>query len=364
MNARTHLDLCSGIGGFHLAAEWAGFQTIGFSEVEPYCCKLLAEKWPGIKNYGDLRRADFSGLRGRIDVLSAAVSPVNQHPLPGSEKARTMTVGSGTQCLMLLDLSSPLGAFSRILLASSHWTNSEEFCYVWNRLDTRFALSAFQLTPLGRSTDGSGSLLWRSPTATEDNGGGGANGEDRLAQGHTLRLRDQVKTPTLWPTPQAHDAAKGNPERVGRFGTKHGGRNLTDEVMVPKLWRTPNERDYNGSQSGTGSVGRGSPDEPKRSGQDTETLADADSAERRLAQPGGNEHHGQETGREQSADRHQGGCDPDGRSRFRLTQPPLCRRVDGVPDRSHRLKALGNSVVPQQAYPFFEAIAQVIACHG
>ena len=42
--------------------EWARFQTIGFSEVEPYCCKLLAGKWPGIKNYGDLRTADFSNL--------------------------------------------------------------------------------------------------------------------------------------------------------------------------------------------------------------------------------------------------------------------------------------------------------------
>jgi site-specific DNA-cytosine methylase len=60
----THLDLCTGIGGFHLAAEWAGFTTIGFSEIEPYCCRLLAEKWLAIPNYGDLRTADFSELRG------------------------------------------------------------------------------------------------------------------------------------------------------------------------------------------------------------------------------------------------------------------------------------------------------------
>jgi hypothetical protein len=40
----------------------------------------------------------------------------------------------------------------------------------------------------------------------------------------------------LWPTPQAHDAQKGYAERVGRFGTKHGGRNLNDEV---KMWPTP-----------------------------------------------------------------------------------------------------------------------------
>src|SRR5215469_18423179 len=69
----THLDLCSGIGGFAIAARWAGFQTIGFSEIDPYCCALLKEKWPLVKNYGDLRRADFSGLRGGVTVISAGV---------------------------------------------------------------------------------------------------------------------------------------------------------------------------------------------------------------------------------------------------------------------------------------------------
>lgn len=69
----THLDLFSGIGGFHLAAEWAGFETIGFAEIEPYCCKLLAQKWPEIPNYGDIRTADFSGLQGRVTVLSAGI---------------------------------------------------------------------------------------------------------------------------------------------------------------------------------------------------------------------------------------------------------------------------------------------------
>lgn len=33
-----------------------------------------------------------------------------------------------------------------------------------------------------------------------------------------------------WPTPTAHDSRPGHAERVGRFGTKHGGKNLNDEV--------------------------------------------------------------------------------------------------------------------------------------
>ena len=41
-----------------------------------------------------------------------------------------------------------------------------------------------------------------------------------------------TKSPRFWPTPQARDTAKGDPNRVGRHGTKHGGRDLTDWVMV------------------------------------------------------------------------------------------------------------------------------------
>jgi hypothetical protein len=105
---------------------------------------------------------------------------------------------------MWFSQSSPLGAFSKILLASSAWTSSEEYCYVWNRLDTSFALSAFQLTPLGQNTEGSGCSLWRSPNAS-DVTGGPMDGERRLAQGHHLNLCEQAATQKLWPTPTERD---------------------------------------------------------------------------------------------------------------------------------------------------------------
>ena len=45
---------------------------------------------------------------------------------------------------------------------------------------------------------------------------------------------------SLWATPQAHDVALGNPARVGRFGTKAGGRNLTDDATA---WLSPQASD-------------------------------------------------------------------------------------------------------------------------
>jgi len=50
----THLDLFSGIGGFALAAQWAGFQTVQFVEYDPYCQQVLRKHWPDVPIHGDI----------------------------------------------------------------------------------------------------------------------------------------------------------------------------------------------------------------------------------------------------------------------------------------------------------------------
>jgi len=64
MNELTHIDLFSGIGGFSLAAEWAGFKTIAFSEINEYASAVLRKHWPGVPNLGDIKAIDGTKLRG------------------------------------------------------------------------------------------------------------------------------------------------------------------------------------------------------------------------------------------------------------------------------------------------------------
>jgi hypothetical protein len=171
--------------------------------------------------------------------------PANPLPLPGSEEARAMAAGSGRQCSMLLDRSSPLGAFSKILLASSHWTNSEEYCYVWQRLDTKFGCSAFQLTPLGQNIEDGGCLLWRTPNAAIVTGGG-QDGQKRLETGHAMQLSDQILNPKLWPTPTVPNGGRRNPEGTSITGKKPDGTKAQMDLreFALRMWPMPTERDW------------------------------------------------------------------------------------------------------------------------
>jgi len=62
-DVRTHIDLFSGIGGFALAARWAGLETIAFCENDPYCKKVLRKHWPDVPIHDDITKLDGTGFR-------------------------------------------------------------------------------------------------------------------------------------------------------------------------------------------------------------------------------------------------------------------------------------------------------------
>ncbi|MEY9375999.1 DNA cytosine methyltransferase [Rhizobium leguminosarum] len=67
------LDLFSGIGGFSLGLERAGFETVAFCEINPFCRAVLKKHWPSVPCFGDVRTLNREALASigirSIDVI-------------------------------------------------------------------------------------------------------------------------------------------------------------------------------------------------------------------------------------------------------------------------------------------------------
>jgi DNA (cytosine-5)-methyltransferase 1 len=71
---RTHIDLFSGIGGFALAARWAGIKTVQFVEIDKFCQKVLQKNFPGVPIHDDIKTFTYANWRGRITTIPTSGS--------------------------------------------------------------------------------------------------------------------------------------------------------------------------------------------------------------------------------------------------------------------------------------------------
>lgn len=85
--ALRHVSLFAGVGGFDVAAEWAGFETVLFCEKDPYCQAVLKKHWPDVPIIDDIRSVTSESISGAVDVISGG-APCQPFSQAGEKRGR------------------------------------------------------------------------------------------------------------------------------------------------------------------------------------------------------------------------------------------------------------------------------------
>jgi len=88
----THFSLFTGIGGADLAAEWAGFETVGQVEWADYPTKVLEKHWPNVPRWRDIHDVTGESVKRaindrRITVISGGF-PCQPFSVAGKRKGK------------------------------------------------------------------------------------------------------------------------------------------------------------------------------------------------------------------------------------------------------------------------------------
>lgn len=294
----THLSLCSGIGGIDLAAEWAGFKTIGQCEIDEYASKVLAKNFKGVHNFHDIRAITDGELRehgigGGCTVLSAGF-PCQPYSLAGKG------LGDGDKRDLWGEVARCIG------LVRPKWFVGENTPGLFARANQRyFRRIVNDLSALGYSTS------W------------GMWGACDVGAPHKRERVFIVARNIPDPTCKRFGASKEVQRRksVQGWGIKVGSKEQTCRVQSFGVC---------GILSDTAGLQM----EEHRSKSDI----------------------GQESERRDDNRRYKKENDP---WKWWEVEPNVGRVVDVIPDRVDRLRCLGNAVVPYQIYPIFRAIAEI-----
>ena len=319
----THLSLFSGIGGLDLAAETAGFKTVGQCEWADYPTKVLEKHWPDVPRWRDIRtltKESFyakTGMRA-VDVISGGF-PCQPFSVAGKRRGSEDDRYLWPEMLRVISELRPA------------WVVGENVAGIVNMsLDTvlsdlenqGYAVQAFVIPACGVDAPHKRervAIVGRREMEKQHNWGGwrpnAMENSDCIRCGEQGVLSQQQRRAEF----ERDGEAVANADNRGRFVRRHGQLSAAEE----------SRGGWNDNRGGAAQYVAG---------------------ERRSAKPG--------LGREADGI----SCWLDEIRRGWIDgswEYGIPRVATGVKDRVNRLKCLGNAVVPAQFYPIFQAIADI-----
>lgn len=303
----THGALFNGIGGFQLAASWCGWDNVFSVEIDKWCNKVTAQHFPNCTQYEDIYNFNGKPYAGSIDVISGGF-PCQPFSLAGKRKGKEDDRHLWPEMLRVIQEIKPT------------WVVGENVAGIVNMvLDEVLS----DLEGIGYESE----ALIIPACATN-----APHRRDRvwIIAENTSGIR------------RKHAQYETERKRIDRITWMACTQRRNVETLAT-------DSDSIGTRTGCGEIQRKNEQVPKRNddAKPCDTNQDAsntDDVGLRLDKQGP---------WQESATRSCWDAD------WYEVATSLCRVDDGLPgpvDRAHRLKALGNAIVPQVAYEIFRAI--------
>jgi DNA (cytosine-5)-methyltransferase 1 len=383
------LDICSGIGGFSLGLEaTGGFDTVAFCEFDDFCCKVLNKHWPNVPIYKDLKEIgnDPERIIQEFDLICGGI-PCQPFSLAGKQKGKEDDRHLWPYMYAIVKSKKPtwvivenVGGFVNVAL--------DDVCL---DLETQgYATQSFIIPACSVEAPHKRDRIWilgKLMANAHDTGdrtpGSKADGDrqetiegwQEQSQLGSSRSSNDVADPKELRNYEHDNGERTQQDREHRVSQQPRGEGSlggTDDVANPKLVSSDSISDSGSNTKTESEQGQKTGNLDRSSGRQDVAYSNSEGLEG--SEEAGDTQKSREE-REQLASRQDSSLSKghtqselggvadgiptrlDGHLGFER-EPNIPRVATGIPDRVNRLKALGNSIVPQIVYNIGLAILE------
>ena len=355
------LDLFSGIGGFSVGLERAGFKTVAFCEIDKYCRLVLNKHWKDIKIYHDVReitRQQYEQDGLELPGIITGGFPCQPFSVAGRQKGTGDNRYLWPQMFRVIKEFKPRWIIAENVRGIINIQHGMVFERVHTDLESQgYETQTFIIPAAGVGAPHRRDRVWivgysehnGSPSATQSRStsttsNNNTQGEDtaRKSQG-TSRPNNSEIMENSRRTIRGQQSSR-NKESTGS-GTSQETKWSADS---DSLTRSSEREKIMANTESLGSNGREVEQSKKESGEKRVFRSEARGVSGSMANTDSDRKKWN-----QSEDRQGSRIKQDN---WWNIEPDVGRVADGVQGRIHRLKGLGNSIVPQIAEEIGRAI--------
>ena len=331
----NHISLFTGIGGIDLASEWAGFDTILQVENDPYCLQVLEKHWPDVERCTDIRSLNGRKYRGSVDLVSGGF-PCQPYSGAGKRKAFDDDRDLWPEMFRVIQEVRPTFVLGENVVGFTSLGLDRTISNLEDEAD--YEVQTFNIPACAVGAWHQRARIF--VVAYSRRNAEGSKEKPERPSGHTSGCSSRADSRIK--------------ENVADSDSDREERSQSEDRQG---WGTEQRSEAMADSAGEGSQ-RHDKQQAEQAGASTRQGPAANVADTNIKGLQRSKEAGNSTEERKEAVQQSPGCSrPKGE--FWKSEPNVGRVAHGVQNRVHRLRALGNAVVPQQVYPILEAIAKI-----